>query len=74
LCEALLTRHCVAGPRGEIAALWESLLDFELWHRLVRVHKLPRTAVRAHVLSLLLAVTGPQPASRSKRPTRRISP
>lgn len=74
LCEALLTRHGVAGPRGEIAALWESLLDFELWHRLVRVHKLPRAAVRAHVLSLLLAVTGPQPASRSKRPTRRISP
>lgn len=74
LCEAVLTRHGVAGPHPGIAALWESLLDFELWHRLVRAHKLPRTAVRAHLLSLLLAVTGPQPASRSKRPNRRISP
>lgn len=74
LCEALLARHAVAGPHAELAALWESLLDFELWHRLVRAHQLPRAAVRAHLLSLLLAVTGPRPALRSKRPNRRISP
>ena len=74
LCEALLTRHGVAGPRGEMAALWESLLDFELWHRLVRGHGLPRADVRAHLLSLVLAVTGPQPTNPPRRPTRRSLP
>jgi AcrR family transcriptional regulator len=74
LCMGLLERHGVAGPRRELAAVWESLLNFDLWHRLVRDHKLPRTAVRAHVLSLLLAVTGPQPAAPLTRPPRRRSP
>lgn len=74
LCEATLARHAAPGPHAEIAALWESLLDFELWHRLVRVHRLPRAAVRDRLLSLLLAVTGPQPATASKRPNRRKSP
>ena len=74
LCAALLERHGVAAPRDEIAALWESLLDFELWHRLVRAHKLPRAAVRTHLHSLLLAVTGPQPVPLPKRPNRRKSP
>lgn len=74
LCETLLARHGAARPHRERAAVWESLLDFELWHRLVRAHQLPRSAVRAHLLSLLLAVSGPQPAPSSKRPNRRISP
>jgi AcrR family transcriptional regulator len=74
LCAAVMERHGVAGPRRELAAVWESLLDFETWHRLVRQHKLPRATVRAHLLSLLLAVTGPQPASVSSRPNRRSSP
>lgn len=74
LCQAVLARHGVPGPHGELAALWESVLDFELWHRLVRAHKLPRAAVRAHLLSILLAVTGPQPAPPPKRPTRKTSP
>src|SRR3990167_3187001 len=74
LCEAVLARHGVEGPHRERAALWESLLDFELWHRLVRGHKLPRTAVRAHLLSLVLAVTGPQPTTPSPRPNRRSPP
>jgi AcrR family transcriptional regulator len=71
LSVALMARHGVAGPHRELAAVWESLLDFELWHRLVRVHRLPRATVRAQLLSLLLAVTGPQPAPVPMRPTRR---
>lgn len=71
---AVMERHGVPGPHGEIAAVWESLLNFELWHRLVREHKLPRAAVRAHLLSLMLAATGPRPAPLSSRPTRRSSP
>ncbi|RYY72599.1 MAG: TetR/AcrR family transcriptional regulator [Comamonadaceae bacterium] len=74
LCEALLARHGASGPLREQAAVWESLLDFELWHRLVRAHRLPRAAVRTHLHSLVLAVTGPQPAPPSQRPNRRSSP
>jgi AcrR family transcriptional regulator len=74
LCEALMARHGVPGPHHEMAALWESLLDFELWQRLVRGHRLPRETVRAHLLSLLLAVTGPQPTILPPRPNRRSSP
>lgn len=73
LCTAVFARHGIAGPHRDQAALWESLLNFELWHRLVREHKLPRAAVRTHLLSLLLAVTGPQPAPVPSRPTRRSS-
>jgi AcrR family transcriptional regulator len=71
LCEALMSRHGIDGPHREKAALWESLLDFELWHRLVRVHGLPRAAVRAHLHSLVLAVSGPQPTNPQPRPERR---
>jgi AcrR family transcriptional regulator len=74
LCEALMARHGVDGPRPELAALWESLLDFELWHRLVRAHGLPRATVRAHLLSLVLAVTGPQSTNPSMSPNPRSSP
>jgi len=71
LCAAVMERHGIAGPHRELAAVWESLLHFEPWQRLVREHKLPRAAVRTHLISLLLAVTGPQPAPVSMRPTRR---
>jgi AcrR family transcriptional regulator len=71
LCEALMSRHGIDAAHPETAALWESLLDFELWHRLVRVHRLPRAAVRAHLLLLVLAVTGPQPTNPQPRPERR---
>lgn len=75
LCEALLNRHRDAAVyHRELAVVWESLLDFELWHRLVYAHQLPRERVRAHLHSLLLAVTGPQPALSSPRPKRRSSP
>jgi AcrR family transcriptional regulator len=74
LCEAVLARHGVEDPRHELAAVWESLLDFELWHRLVRGHGLPRANVRAQLLSIVLAVTGPQPTSHSPGPNTRSSP
>lgn len=64
LCAAVLARHGAPDAR-QVAATWETLLHFELWHSLVRHHKLPRTAVRATQLHLLLAVTGPQRAPAS---------
>lgn len=72
LIRALLQRHLGPGERREAAAIWESLLFFELWHRLVREHRLSRKAVRKTLVQLLLAVTGPQPAAAppsSPRPT-----
>jgi hypothetical protein len=75
LCEAVLARHEVAGDRRELAAVWETLLHFELWHRLIRRHKLTRVAVRRRLIHLLLAAVGPQPAAPSpSRPSRRKSP
>jgi AcrR family transcriptional regulator len=72
LCAGVLTRHGAATNVRETAAVWESLLDFEPWHRLVREHKLPRATVRTALLQLLLAVTGPQPAAPSSpRPKSR---
>lgn len=74
LCAAVLQRHEVTGDRRELAAVWESLLDFELWHRLVRLHKLSRAAARRRLIHLLLAAVGPQPAASSpSRPAKRKS-
>lgn len=74
LCAALLQRHIGPGKHDKAAVAWESLLGFDLWHRLVRTHGLSRAAVRAMLIQLLLAVAGPQPASRSSpRPTSRSS-
>jgi AcrR family transcriptional regulator len=68
----LLAQHRAAGDLHELAALWESVLAFPHWHRLVRSHRLTRTATRRAQLQLLLAGTGPQPAATStKRPTSR---
>ncbi len=60
-----------AGEHHELAAVWESLLAFDLWHRLAREHKLPRAAVRRSLIHLLLAAAGPRRAARSPRPTRK---
>ena len=68
----VLARQLGPGEHRELAAIWESLLDFELWHRLVREHKLSRAAVRRTLVQLLLAVAGPQCAARpTLRPTRK---
>lgn len=67
----LLQAHGEADP-APLAAVWESLLDFEFWHRLVRGHRFSRAAVRRTQLHLLLAAAGPQPAaSPSPRPKNR---
>ena len=71
LIVALLSRHPGSGNRREQAASWESLLSFDLWHRMVRDHKLPRRAVRRILVQLLLAVVGPQPAAPSPLRPRR---
>jgi AcrR family transcriptional regulator len=68
----VLASQLGAGEHRELAAVWESLLDFELWHRLVRSHKLSRASVRHTLVHLLLAAAGPQrAASSSPRPTRK---
>jgi AcrR family transcriptional regulator len=72
LIEQVLARQLGAGEHREMAAVWESLLDFELWHRLVRGHKLSRASVRQTLVHLLLAAAGPQRAAApSPRPTRK---
>lgn len=69
----LLASHAVQGTQGELAAAWESILSFDLWHRLLRGHALPRAAVRRILLQCLLAVVGPAPAS-SSNPGPRKTP
>ncbi|TFZ06784.1 TetR/AcrR family transcriptional regulator [Ramlibacter henchirensis] len=71
-CRQVLQRH-LPGAAGldEMAAQWQALLDFEIWHALVRQHGLPRAAARRHITHLLLAVTGPQPAAPAPRPNRK---
>jgi AcrR family transcriptional regulator len=68
----LLKRHLGPGARREIIAGWESVLSFDLWHRLVRQHGLPRPAARRVLVQCLLAISGPQPAIKSNpRPRRK---
>lgn len=62
LCEAVLARHGAAAPQ-RAAAWWESLLSFELRDRLLVAHGQSRAAYRRTLVSLLLAVAGPQPAA-----------
>lgn len=72
LCEAVLARHLGPGPHGATAAWWEALLSFEVRDRVLTEHGQSRPAFRRTLVQLLLAVTGPQPASTSvPRPKRR---
>ena len=72
LCHSLLERHGVTGDLTALAGVWESLLAFDFWQRLVRAHRLGRTAARARQRHLLLAAAGPAPAADpSPRPTRK---
>jgi AcrR family transcriptional regulator len=63
LCEAVLTRHLGAGEHRAAAAWWETLLAFDLRERVLGEHRQSRAAYRRTVVSLLLAVAGPQRAS-----------
>jgi len=67
----LLVQHGVRGGLRETVAVWESLLCFDFWHRLVREHQLPRSAARRVIVQSLLAVVGPTPASPSTPSPRR---
>ena len=59
----LLAHHLGKGARREMVAGWESILSFDLWHRLVRSHGLSRPAARRVLVQSLLAVAEPTPAS-----------
>jgi hypothetical protein len=59
----LLALHLGKGVRREMIAGWESILSFDLWHRLVRSHGLPRPAARRVLVQCLLALIEPVPAS-----------
>ena len=65
LCAAVFKRHGSHGALPAAPAIWETLIHFETWQRLVREHQLSRAAVRRTLVHLLLAVAGPQPAARS---------
>lgn len=71
LCAAVLKRHGAHSALRDAPSIWEALIHFECWQRLVREHKLSRTAVRRTLVHLLLAVAGPQPAA---PPTPRPQP
>lgn len=74
LIAQVLAQHAV-GEARELAAVWETLLNFELWHRLVREHKLPRAAARRILIHLLLAACGPRRAAfQPTRPKRKATP
>jgi AcrR family transcriptional regulator len=67
----LLARHLGKRVRREMIAGWESVLSFDLWHRLVRSHGLPRAAARRVLVQLLLAVIEPAPTSPTTTGSRR---
>jgi len=67
----LLAQHLGKGVRREMVAGWESILSFDLWHRLVRNHGLPRPAARRVLVQCLLAVIEPTPAGPATTGSRR---
>jgi AcrR family transcriptional regulator len=65
----LLAAHVEDGRRRRVAVVWESLLSFDFWHRLVREHGLTRAAAREALVHLLLAAAGrPRAAATARRP------
>jgi AcrR family transcriptional regulator len=73
LVAKLLARHLGKGVHREMVAGWESVLSFDMWHRMVRGHKLPRPAARRVLVQCLLAIVGLMPASPSTSRPRRKS-
>ena len=62
LIAQLLSQHR-PGRQAACAAVWESVLSFDLWQRLVRQHGLPRANVRKILKNLLMAALGPGPST-----------
>ncbi len=73
LVEKLLVNHNVQGRHRELAAAWESMLSFDVWHRMVRQHQLPIQAVRRIIIQCLLAIVGSTPISSFTPSPRRKS-
>jgi AcrR family transcriptional regulator len=71
LITQMLALHAGDGDHRELAAVWESLLSFAFWHRLVRDHRLSRQAARSSIHQLLLAAAGSAPAASTLRPAPR---
>jgi AcrR family transcriptional regulator len=67
----LLAHHLGKRVRREMIAAGESVLSFDLWHRLVRSHGLPRPAARRVLVQFLLAVIEPAPTSPTITGSRR---
>ena len=63
LVKLVLRKFLGTGRRKKIAAGCESMLSFDLWHRLVRGHCLSLSAARGVLVKSLLAIIDLQPAS-----------
>jgi AcrR family transcriptional regulator len=61
LAAEVLKRHGVRKGHKDAVAAWESVLSFDLWHRLVREHGLSRRAARGVLVRLLLAAVAAGP-------------
>jgi AcrR family transcriptional regulator len=72
LVARLLEQYLGRAERREMIAGWESVLSFDLWHRLIRGHRLPRAAAKRVLVQCLLAMAGADPGPVSiTRPRRR---
>ena len=58
MMDQLLSQHR-PGQQTACAAVWESILSFDVWNRLVRQHGLSRARVRKILKNLLMAALGP---------------
>ena len=65
LVELVLQHFLGTRKRSKIAAGCESMLCFDLWHRLVRGHQLSLTEARRVLVKSLLAIVESRPASTS---------
>lgn len=69
--EQVLRHHLDAPAAARVAPLWESLLHFELWHRLVRQHGVAPALARRMLVLWLLAAAGVPGRSHPSRPLQR---
>lgn len=65
LVASVLRQFAGTGRRKTITAGCESMLSFDLWHRLVRGHRMSRSAARGVLVKSMLAIIELRPKSRS---------